>query len=546
MNTDFEYIQPYNPTDFERHTLLRYALSKVNRLEDFYNITNLLSPPPDITTLAHPGKFKGVKIGIIGAGLAGLSSAFELRKLGFDITIFEALENRVGGRVYTYYFDKDNAENYGELGPMRIPISHESTWHYINLFNLNTRPFIQVNEDAYIYIRNVRVKNDPDGKNVMKKIYPMFDLTPRERITPWQKLLEYGLDVPLRSIPSHIRKEILQIKPVYNPIINYWTDLSTRQVMELMGLSQGALNLLASVSPFAGSFYYNSYFENLQEDYPLDFAYMYEIMGGMDNLPLAFYKSLTSETPSQYNKIPANLLGKIRWKKGSPVRAIRKNKENNCILIEYTNKSNVLHESFDYVVCTIPFSSLRNVDIYPAFSSRKMQAIREVGYVTSQKTLLLCNKRFWEDEGITGGGSYTDLPISTIWYPSNPKRNVLLGSYNFTLDAIRLGNMPENSRIDWIKRQIEYVHGLPKGYMDSIVEDYKTVQWDNEEYFYGGFCYFMPQQKKIFSYAMITPEYNNRVFFAGEHTSPNHAWMQGALNSGLRAANELAKYCKIT
>jgi monoamine oxidase len=234
LATDFQYTQPINPTDDERYEMLRLSLEKTNRLEDFDNIVRLLSPPTDITTITSPRHCKGMKVGIIGGGLAGMSAAFELRKLGFDISIFEMQEKRIGGRVYTHYFDKDK-ELYGELGAMRIPVSHETTWHYINLFGLKTRPFIQTNENAFIYIRNKRVRNDPEGKNVMDKIYPEFKLTPWERNTSWQKLLDYGLGTPLLKMHLSIRKEILQNKKKYSIPIQYWTGLNIRQVLQKMG-----------------------------------------------------------------------------------------------------------------------------------------------------------------------------------------------------------------------------------------------------------------------------------------------------------------------
>lgn len=54
----------------------------------------------------------------------------------------------------------------------------------------------------------------------------------------------------------------------------------------------------------------------------------------------------------------------------------------------------------------------------------------------------------------------------------------------------------------------------------------------------------MPEQQSLFQYAIVKPEYDNRVYFAGEHASTTHAWMQGALNSGMKAACAIAEYCK--
>ncbi|WP_459195869.1 flavin monoamine oxidase family protein [Wukongibacter baidiensis] len=548
-----------NPSKEERHAFLKHSLKEAGRPEDFKNIIDLLSPPADITTIGSPGEFRNIRVGIIGGGLAGLSSAFELRKLGFDITIFDALEDRIGGRVYTYYFDKDK-NLYGELGPMRIPISHETTWHYVDLFCLNTRPFIQYNENAFFYIRNIRVRNDPEGKNVMQKIYPQFNLTPLERSKPWMELLDYGLGTPLSNMHPAIRKEILQIKPYYSPYLLYWTEKSMRQVLETMGLSQAAISLLGSLSPLLGEFFYDSYYEILQEDYPLNFSSLYEIIGGMVNLPLALYKSLMSKDPSEYGSISPKDLGRITWKGGNLVTEINQSPKDSRVILKYKDKhlNDTLMESFDYVICAIPFSSLRTVTVNPVFSVSKMQAISEVNYAASQRTLFLCNKRFWEEGGpsekIIGGGSFTDRPIISIWYPSDhaalddidrsSEPGVLLSSYNFTLDAIRLGNLEDKRRFEEIKSQLEAVHGLPKDYLDSIVEDSVTIEWNEVPNFTGAFCYFMPGQKRLFSYVVTQPEYNNRVFFAGEHTASTHAWMQGALHSGMRAANQLAMSCK--
>lgn len=100
--------------------------------------------------------------------------------------------------------------------------------------------------------------------------------------------------------------------------------------------------------------------------------------------------------------------------------------------------------------------------------------------------------------------------------------------------------MPEPLRFEYIKESVEEVHGLPRGFLDPIVADHKTVVWDNEPYSRGAFAESLPGQKQLFSYEMLKPEFNQRVFFAGEHVSTKHGWMQGALYTGKEAANQLA------
>ncbi|WP_422784908.1 FAD-dependent oxidoreductase [Ruminiclostridium josui] len=93
--------------------------------------------------------------------------------------------------------------------------------------------------------------------------------------------------------------------------------------------------------------------------------------------------------------------------------------------------------------------------------------------------------------------------------------------------------MTDEDRFEKIKRNVEEVHGFSKGYLNDIATDFKTQVWDNDPLFRGAFCYFTPQQKKLFSWAMTLPEYGDRVYFAGEHVSAIHRWQQGALKSGM-------------
>ncbi|MTI68857.1 MAG: FAD-dependent oxidoreductase [Firmicutes bacterium] len=541
---------PNNPSREKRYELLKKGLKEAKRLEDFDNIISLLAPPIDINKIASPGQFKGIKIGIIGAGLAGLSACYELRKLGFDITIYESSKERVGGRVYTYYFDKLK-KLYGELGPMRIPVSHEATWKFIDLFKLDTNPYIQDNENAFIYVKNTRTRNNE--KDIMRYIYPKFNLTLKERKIPISTYLKWAYNCPIINLPVEIRKELLQVKKIYDYRINNLDFINSRKAFQYLGLTEDAINLVQSVASFESGIFYYSLLELLRDEYSVNFSYLYEITGGFSKLPEAFYNSLTSPFPNELENIKKNDLGDVKFNLGCEVTAI--SKTSNKITLEYNNKFRKYKDTkdFDFLICAIPFSKLRNVKLYPGFSNRKMQAIREVNYPPAQKTLLLFKERFWETylkKPIIGGGSFTDLPITSVWYPSpsiennKNKPGVLLASYNFSLDAVRLGNIDDNDRIALIIKQLEFIHNLPKGYLNSILLDFKTIQWNTEENFLGGFCYMYPEQSRIFTYSMGKPEYNKRIYFAGEHISTTHAWQQGALKTGLEAANQLAKYCK--
>nr|WP_024835324.1 NAD(P)/FAD-dependent oxidoreductase [Clostridium sp. 12(A)] len=552
---DIPLNQVLNPTNEQRQDMIKNSLEAAGRPEDYEYITRLLSPPLDITNYAQPGELKGVKIGVIGGGLAGLSAAFELRKLGADITILDSNDRRIGGRVYTYYFDADG-KYYNEFGAQRIPATHETTWHYINLFGLNTRPLSVRRRNNFLYVHNTRLRTTDSIEQIL---YPLYDLTPQERNTPWAELTDYAFLYMMMQLPPDIRAQLIQILPEYSPEYLTFTNYTVRQTLENLGLSQGAISLISGVDPGTGALFDISYAENVHEEYTLDYRNTYNIEGGMVNLPYAFVKSFFTDNLTQYENIPVSQLGTVTYRPGQTVTGIYELQNSNQIVLAHRNVRDLSRseDAFDYVVCAIPYSTLREVDIKPRFSNPKMQAILEFNYTNSQKTAFLCKERFWEQDTdygrMVGGFSQTDLPIQYIFYPgdhllcpdvsscSPNEPGVLTASYNYHLNATRVGNMEPALRYELIKENVEEVHGLPGGFLDSIVKDHKTVVWDNEPFIRGAFAQALPGQKELFSYEMLKPEFNQRIFFAGEHLSTKHGWMQGALYTGMEAGNQLAK-----
>lgn len=563
MNLNSQYAfyppQPDNPTEEDRYLLLKHALTQKGWPQDMRAILDRMAPPLPITSVARPGSGRGLRVGVIGGGIAGLSAAYELRKLGFDITIFDALTDRIGGRVYTYYFGS-TAGLYGEFGPMRIPVSHEAVWHYIREFGLRTIPFIQVNPNGFVYLKNIRVRNDAEGLGVMTYIYPKYGLTPRERLMSPQQLLSLGTDDQLLRATTRDRIEILEVRERYSPKVLEWINKSNLAVMEEAGLSQGAVSLAANFVPLLAGNLYNSFIDYIQENYPANMTYLYAIEGGMAFLPAAFYRSFFDRAP--YPDIPGDAVGRVTYRQGCTVTGIFLEEGGRSVVLRVEPQPfrECFRETFDYVVCAIPFSTLRNVEIKPLFSGVKMRAIREVNYTPSQKTLICFSERFWERQGIAGGPSYTDLPIASVWYtqdhtrlitpsdiadggtPSLPAGDpgVITGSFNFNLDTTRLTNQPEDLLKREIVRELAQVHGLPADEIGRLVQGFKVVNWNQETTFRGALSFFSPEQKRLFAYVMTLPEYGGRVFFAGEHISAVHRWMQGALQTGMQAANDLA------
>lgn len=562
---NLKYVyQVDNPSDDERYNMLEYILKDQKRVDDINNIVELMSPPTDITNICQSGYGKDIKVAIIGAGEAGLAAAVELRKIGCDITLFEASQ-RIGGKVYTYYFDRKN-NKYGELGEISIPVSHYTTWHYINLFNLETRPFVNNNNNSLLYIRGAKALNDQKGKQVVKNIHPKFDLSNSDKKKLKEQVDKKFYKKYLESLTLEERRELLEIKDKYSEKIEQIDKLSYRKAYENAGFSEEAISMLGYLDG-SKQFFQIGLMEILQRYYTVDSEFNYYIKDGMINLPLSLYGALFDENEKIFNGIDKEKLGNVKAKMGTPVEGIYSSETEDRITIKYAEgemKKEVL-EKFDYVICTIPFQSLRRMDIEPNFNSRKIRAINEMNYETSGKIYLYLKERFWEmggkSKGIVGGKTFTDIPLVSIYYPSDhsealndkigsyilkpgasPKESgVLLVSYSWCNEAMLLGNENAELQIRDAIRYIEKIHNLPLQYIDDNLIDYKSLIWSDVQYIWGAGALSKPEDKILFSYGAKMPEMNNRVFFAGEHISQKHGTQQGSLQSGMIAANEVAE-----
>jgi monoamine oxidase len=246
---------------------------------------------------------------------------------------------------------------------------------------------------------------------------------------------------------------------------------------------------------------------------------MIELEGGMDALPRAFLPELMDD---------------IRF--GARVIAIDQSPED--VTVHFQTRAGRFSEKGDYAILTIPFPVLRHIEILQPFSRAKQRAIRQLHYDAAAKIFFQCRRRFWEeDDGIFGGGTITDLPIRNLYYPDHGRetgRGVLLASYTWSEDAQRWGSLSPADRIEQALENVALIH-------PQVLEEFEagaSWMWHDDEFAGGAFALFDPGQQTLLHDSIVAPE--GRIHFAGEHTSLCHAWIQGAIESGLRAAYEIS------
>ncbi|WP_161568370.1 flavin monoamine oxidase family protein [Anaerobacillus alkaliphilus] len=454
------------------------------------------------------------KVVIIGAGMAGLVSASLLKQAGHHVTVIEA-DSRIGGRVFTVREPFSNGLSF-EAGAARIPSNHYLTWEFIRKFNLSTYPIITSTPNDLFYIHGIQTKRrfyeeNPDMFN--------FKLANHEKEkTAIELLKEIALTiVPYLTRYSAPSKLIEQLN-------NYTLDTFLQNPPLNNPLSPGAIDKIKVILAMQGFSEYSA-FHILQILWPWfdDQISFHAIEGGNDQLPHQLYSQVK-------NEIYLN----------ERVIRIDAKQEEITIFSSNTVSSNITTLKADKVILAIPFSSLKMVDINPRvlFTNEKWQAIRELRYVPLSRIGIEFKKRFWEEQGYYGGQTITDLPMRYTFLPSqglgSPGPAIITASYTLGADTLPWEAMSNTDRLAFILQQLTTLYGevVYKEYVSAV-----AVNWRQHPFIQGGFGVLKAGDVRQFAQHLSTPEHH--FHFAGEHTSSHPGWIEGAVESGVRAAYEV-------
>ncbi|MBM7691467.1 monoamine oxidase [Peribacillus deserti] len=456
------------------------------------------------------------KIIIAGAGIAGLVAASLLKKAGHFVNLIEG-SNRVGGRILTLR-EPFIEDQYMEAGPMRIPSVHHLTLEYLNKFRLPVSEFINSTPYDLYYVNGVKTRLKYILRNPDILRFPVAEwekgkapLDLLKIVTkPIQEYLSEDSEKSWSNLEKQFDKYSLEFFLRYNPVER--------------SLSSGAVEMLKVLLSLEG-FPHLSFLQIYRElQYLLEpNMKFYEIAGGFDKLPNAFLPELTEN---------------IHFKQ--KVKKIVHDREQIHIHTCHTESSVPYEFKGDLAIITIPFSSFQQVEVVPQsmFSYHKWRAIRELHYVPATKIGLQFKRRFWEENGLLGGQSVTDLPIRFSYYPSSgigtKTGGIIIASYTWEDDTLPWDSLIEEDRIKQALENLAVLYGK-KIYQEFIAG--ASYSWSQNPYSSGGFSLFRPEQATTIGPYISNPE--NRIHFAGEHTSHFPAWIQGGIESGIRVAMEV-------
>ena len=497
------------------------------------------------------GKPRRAKVIVVGAGPAGLCTAYELKRAGMEVVLLEASQ-RVGGRVKTI-FEPFTPKLHGEGGAMRLPQNHLLVRTYLAMFGLTDQLERFEQETKIIYLstygktitydefNKLLCNRDPD----LLRCFP--NLRDNEKGKTTDALWVDAIKPVVDAFEAVYQGQAKNIAAAYARITKLYDQYSLQTYFEqVAGWSQDCISLFDLGSPHV--VLDNAFIESWKDAFVSsqsggEHAGMQQMTQGMREIPMAFLNPA----------LPATLKDDIRYgAKAEEAKYSPHADPGRKVEIIYRTHGDELQSAFgDYVVFAIPFTAQRLMKTVPPFSIAKTNAIRELRYVEVTKILLQFKTRWWEsylDKLGQGkeGGAVTDLPIRYSMFPvstsaqfqNGEKRGVIMASYTFQQDATETGAMKAAKSVQLAADNLATIFGSDLVYGNLEVG---TSQVWSADAFSGGsaFAYFAPMQKSRLFGAMIEPEWNGTAHFAGEHVSYSHGWIEGAFESALRSAYQV-------
>ncbi len=481
--------------------------------------------PPDLS-----GAPEGKSVLILGAGLAGMCAALELRKAGYDVKILE-YQKRAGGRCWTLK-GGDVVEELGgykqevgfskgqyiNIGPWRIPHHHLALLDYCHRLNVPLEVFVQENHNAYLHSQS-----HFDGKPV-RYGHAWADYVGQITELLGKAVDKGRLEDTVSVEDTELLLESLKSFGILDKDYKYTAglDIAEYRGYPTSGAPGGGLYNAApeGSDPIALKDLLNSRFWQYMRNHTTyrHHAPMFQPVGGMEEIAHGFHREV------------GDLI-----EHNAKVTSIRQTE--NGVEVDYTaadGEGEGGMATADYCVCTIPFTILSQLDV--DVSPEMRQVMRALHYHEAVKAGLEFKRRFWErDEQIYGGITLTDLPIAEIGYPANEMHSdgpgVLLGAYVYGPQAYAYNSMSPEERIESV---LDYGSRIHPQYRDEFSNGV-VLSWHRVPWMLG--CYSAWEERGR-DYE-IAATMDNRFVCAGEHISYLPGWQEGSLLSALDAVKQV-------
>jgi monoamine oxidase len=490
-----------------------------------FGIGSANAAPPEL-----PGTVTGKTVVILGAGLAGMTSAYELTKKGYTVTVLEARSfaggrcqtgragvslTELGGQTQTCDFDEGLYINHG---PWRIPYHHRSTLHYTKEFGVPLELFVNDNDNSYVYFEK---GTGPLAGKPVRKGQIAADARGNAAELLAKVINKGGLDLPMTTEDRDLFVAYLVNEGYLSPkdLAYAGTEGRGYEVRPGAGVDPGPGKPTVPYSMtdvlHSKTWAVLTSVANYEQQ-----RTMFQPVGGMDQIAKGFEKKVGHLI--QYSAV---------------VEKIDQSDKGVAISYRDADGKPKLAKG-DYCICTIPISVLKGIEM--SVSAPFKAAMNNVAYAPVGKMGLQMKRRFWEeDHFIYGGHVHTDMrDIGSITLPSTgfqSQKGVILGYYNFGSEAAKVSAKSPADRAALAVAQGQKI--FPE-YADSYEKSF-SVAWHRIAYNLGGWAEWSEAGRKEAYPVLCQPE--GRIYLAGEHLSYIGGWQAGAIESAWQQIERLHK-----
>lgn len=466
-----------------------------------------------------------IKIAIIGAGIAGLSAAYQLKKAGIQATVYEG-SHRLGGRILTHYNDALQMGIHPEFGGDFIDSGHTDMISLAKEFNLELIDMYSESKAAHLvhetYFFDGRHISEAEIIKEFKKIAP--------KLAKDAESLGEDYDTPQALVLDK-----MTLKEYLNSLqCKQWMkDMLTAAYLAEFGLDlseQSAINMLDMIDT--------------------DTSKGFKVFGDSDE------KYRIKEGNSKIiEHLAESLAGNIEMK--SMLTAIV-DKDGKYIL-SFKDKQDILAE---YVILCLPFTMLREVKMdLKAMTPEKLNSINELGYGQNNKLFLGYENRPWREGKNKFYGYLFHKYIHDGWDSSNIKsvesnKGVYCcffgGNDSIALAKVAINNPHAPASHIWktdlpeteIEKYIDELEQVFPSSKSKYANKHVFASWSSYPWVKASYTCPKPGQ---WNTAMLhTSEPIGNVFFAGEHCSVDfQGFMNGGAETGRLAAENIIKKIKI-
>lgn len=432
-------------------------------------------------------QLRSVRVVVAGAGLAGLAAARELDRRGADVRVIEA-RGRVGGRVWTLR-DRFDRRQHAEAGADLVETEQKELVSLIRDLGLETTPILRRGFGFY--------GTGPSGKVAAQSLTSHFHrmLAPLEEPIRAFKLSEQRWD---SAIALSLAKQSVadRLNAVRAPA---WLRSRYKGFRGLFLADPEDLSLLPMVEFFAGD--------------PFGEGGTLRVTSGNDRIATEIAKHLEQ----------VDLL--------TVLRGVRHTDTGVGVTVETAAGQSEI--SADYLVVTLPASTLRDVVFEPALPVAQREAIATLKYGSASRLLIQFARRFWRARhrpSLYG----SDQAFGALW-DGNEQQKGPAGILTFLAGGRASGELQQligRHGVEGVANRLTWLGG-PAPILQSAM-----VVWENDPWARGGYAFFDPHFDPRWRDWLARPV--GRVLFAGEHTSIRwQGYMNGAVQTGQRAAEEV-------